>query len=144
MPKYTITETYTIETDANPEMIKGKIITGEIPFQEYENFSCEVRPLEDRYIFHSFDVNDGEHTYTISHVETLQSCREIARKTKTDYSDDEEVLQDSHMHLVNFGFEEMDDVDDGCLWNPTHSACAFISHTREITEEEYLTLRKYL
>ena len=144
MPKYTITETYTIETNAKPEMIKGKIITGEIPFQEYENFSCEVKPLEERFIFHSFEVNDGEHTYTINHVESLETCMAIAKKTNTEYTSDDELLEDSHMHLVNYGFEDMDDIDDCCLWNPSHTAFASISCTREITKEEYLTLKKYL
>ena len=144
MPKFMITETYTIETDSTPEMIKGKIVTGEIPFNEYDNFSCEVKPLEERFIFHSFVVNDGEHTYTINHVESLETCLAIAKKTKTEYKNDDDLLENSVMHLVNYGFEDMDDIDIYCFWNPLHTASACISNTREITKEDYLTLKKYL
>ena len=144
MPKYKIKETYCIETNANPETIKGKIATGDIPHEDYQDFHCEVTPLKERFIFHSFEVNDGEHTYTINHVESLETCMAIANRTNTDYSNDDELLEDSHMHLLYQGFEDMDEVDECVLWNPARTAFASISHTREITKEEYLTLKKYL
>ena len=144
MPKYKIKETYCIETDAKPETIKGKIITGEIAHEDYQDFHCEVTPLKERFIFHSFDVNDGEHTYTINHVESLETCMAIANRTSTEYSNDDELLEDSHMHLLYHGFEDMDEIDECVLWNPARTACANISYTREITKEEYLTFKKYL
>ena len=144
MSKYTIKEEYQIETDANKEVIKGLVITGSIPHEEYRNYKIEVQDCTDRYIFHSFDVVNGENTYTISHVESLETCMIIAEKTRMPYRSHDDLLGNSLMHLIYQGFDEEDSVDDGCMWSLEHNTCAFVSHTKEITEEEYLTLKKYL
>ena len=68
----------------------------------------------------------------------------IAKKTRMPYRSHDDLLGNSLMHLIYQGFDEEDSVDDGCMWSLDNKTCAFVSHTKEITEEEYLTLKKYL
>ena len=144
MNKYIIKEEYQIDTDAKKEVIKGLVVTGDIPHEDYKNYKIEISDSLNRYIYHSFDIQDGEETYTMIHIETLESCMMIAEKVRMTWTNHDDLLGNSLMHLIYQGFDDCDEIDDGCMWDCERKRCAYISHTKELTEEEYLTLKKLL
>jgi hypothetical protein len=143
MPKYRITECYQLETNADEKTVRELIVTGVIPEAEYQNYQLCLRRVDERFFFHSFEVIDGENTYEIKDVFTLAELHEIANRTGSVGSDDE-LAEDSHMILCDYGYTEIDDVDDSQFWNKSRTVIANLSHIEEINELQYKLLKERL
>ena len=143
MPKYRIKECYTLDTSADEKIVQELVVTGAIPTEEYIHYQLDISPIEDRYFFHSFEITEGENKYTIQDVYTLEQLHEISKRTNCEGTD-EEIAEDSHMILCDYGFTEVDDIDEDMYWDTEHERVANLSYLEEITEEEYKVLERRL
>tara|TARA_R100001163_G_scaffold47116_1_gene35404 strand:- start:738 stop:1259 length:522 start_codon:yes stop_codon:yes gene_type:complete len=141
--KYMVTEKYEIHTGAKPETIRGLIVAGQIPNSDYKNYELKIDKRKERYFFHSFEVHEGFNSYVIQYTYTLEELHQIAKRTNCEGTD-EEVSEDSHMILLDYGFTEVDDIDEDQYWNFDRTKVASLSHIDEITEEEYEVLERRL
>ena len=141
--KYIVTEKYEIHTGAKEETIRGLIVAGQIPNSDYKNYELKIDKREARYFFHSFEITEGENKYTIQDVYTLEQLHEISKRTNCEGTD-KEISEDSHMILCDYGFTEVDDIDEDMYWDTEHERVANLSYLEEITEEEYKVLERRL
>ena len=143
MPKYRIKECYTLDTSADEKIVQELVVTGAIPTEEYIHYQLDISPIEDRYFFHSFEITEGENKYTIQDVYTLEQLHEISKRTNCEGTD-KEISEDSHMILCDYGFTEVDDIDEDMYGDTEHERVANLSYLEEITEEEYKVLERRL
>ena len=144
MPKYRIREEYTLDTKVtNKPFLRELIATNCIDNRDIQEYRCDISDNEERYFYHSYDIQTGEQEYTQHNVFTLYNLREIARAEQCEGTD-EEITQDSHMILGYHGYDEVDKVDEDIYWNSDMTSCAYLSHVQEITKEEYEILGRRL
>ena len=144
MPKYRIREEYILDTKVtNKPFLKELISTNCIDNRDIQEYRCDISDNEERYFYHSYDIQTGEQEYTQHNVFTLYNLREIARAEQCEGTD-EEITQDSHMILGYHGYDEVDKVDEDIYWNSDMTSCAYLSHVQEITKEEYEILGRRL